>query len=224
MHRCCSTQHDICDRFFTPNLVRFVVGAERKEYFVHQHLCHNSKSLPTILGQDTKGDPQTPVTLLDTNSRVFKMFISWFYSRSVPECNTREDWIIFAELYVMAEKHDVEELMNKTMDRLRLLQYDDAHLEAAEIRYVYEKTGENSRLRRLVSEVIVACAIAEGTMLEPYNYPYQLESYPELVVDLLKAVARRVQSSGGVGGSHFRISANRKCWYHKHLETECAKD
>ena len=95
------------------------------------------------------------LSLPDDSSDVFQRFQLWLYSGSPmnPDEDLKEiGWDIFIRLYVFAEKYDLVDLQNITIDffmaRQRILREIPTGM--APVNLIYENTSERSPLRRIL--------------------------------------------------------------------------
>lgn len=150
-----------------------------------------------------KETSEKSMTLPDDDAGAFERLIQWLYFKNLlvdeeaaeassDEAQDQVYWQL-ARLYVTADKYDIIDLKNKTINEFYKLKHKHyfGTPDYEVIDYVYENTAPNSQLRRLLAE-----GYNWNVHLDWYNSSkakaFLLERPPDFAVDIAISMARRI--------------------------------
>lgn len=137
--------------------VTFCVGKKRKEYIVHEKvICDTADYFSKALTGASK-DVDGVIHLPEECPGAFGLFVDWLYRGTVPLVASQYHLERLFKLYVFAEKLCMEELANKTMDKIREMcgLYVDAETTPAMATHVFQNSFLDSPLRNWALEDLV---------------------------------------------------------------------
>ena len=128
------------------------VGPEQKRYAIHKGLlCSRSGYFKAALTGNFQEAEDQVVTLDDEDPKIFRRFNAWLYTDVLVEAAELESISTSSifEIYFFAEKRIIPLLQNAAIDAI--LCHNTYHsIPATQIRDVWTRTTERSRLRKLV--------------------------------------------------------------------------
>ncbi|KAF7943062.1 hypothetical protein EAE96_011007 [Botrytis aclada] len=150
-------------------LVHIFVGPEKKKFSVHKNLIRRSGDFFKAAFQDNgfKEGAENKMDLPEDMPHIFQGFVNWMYTAQVgslripPEVAENDRNLAIIELHIFADKCQIEQLMNFTMDLLQdsLNNYDN-RLSFREVETIFEftKSRPDQPLRYFVI-AMMACGI-----------------------------------------------------------------
>jgi hypothetical protein len=132
------------------------VGKKRTQFVIHKKLlCNTTDFFLKAFGGSFK-ESEGIMHLQDEHPGAFSLFVNWLYRSRISHVSTARHWVDLFNLYIFAEKLCLNELANRTIDRIR-------HMEAcssldivtiALTIHVYKKTFADSPLRQYCVEAL----------------------------------------------------------------------
>tara|TARA_R110002003_G_scaffold119_1_gene10562 strand:+ start:7761 stop:8651 length:891 start_codon:yes stop_codon:yes gene_type:complete len=167
-------------------MVDIYVGAENTHWILHEKLlCHHSPFFRRIFY--AKNSNTTSFGLPEEEDAPFKTFIGWLYSSSLPVPREEADLGLLFDLYLMAEKFQIPNLVADVLQVVReWYKYSDSYPGLRRVQYVYANTEEGSPMRHmLVHAVARMMVIGKGI---PAHWDKALRKNGQLAVDIIKAI------------------------------------
>ena len=207
------------------DVVTIEVGGDGKTFKVHKKLLCNKAPVFAAMFNGNFQESSTGVARLpEDKDDTFEYFLGWLYRGTL---DTLQDALQFYDLYGFAEKYNLVELMDMTIDALNGFFASNKFLPAGEtLDYIYEITHEKSKLRTLVLRCYTYATV-EFTDSGSWTTESMLPSGPnamEAITDIfrqLRDLKNSTSRSSGVGGT--LLSDPRKyqpCQYHVHAKGE----
>ncbi|KAI9053318.1 hypothetical protein LZ554_002281 [Drepanopeziza brunnea f. sp. 'monogermtubi'] len=142
--------------------VIITVGShKRKNFVVHkQLLCDASEFFAKAFKGGFKEAEEGVMEMLDDDPDAFAWFVTWLYRSEVPEGETVFHQRILYNLYMLGEKLLLNELVNKTMDRVRENHAATHKVSGASSRHseyvgmLYDNTLEDSPIRKFIVQMM----------------------------------------------------------------------
>ncbi|KAG9238601.1 hypothetical protein BJ875DRAFT_437380 [Amylocarpus encephaloides] len=171
-------------------LITIFIGPKREKFSLHKDLlCAHSSYFAITLKIYTKNDLKkariNELHMPDEDPIIFGFLNDYLYRSLLPTQSA--DY--FPELYSMAERLCMEDLMNKTVDSLKnLLATGTAFYSSVAVKNVYAITDEGSKFRDLV--MFTLAAVFNDNRNPPMEWwkAYQdvMEAVPRIAVDLFR--------------------------------------
>ena len=196
-----------------------LVGGDKVQFSVHKDLlCETSKFFrAALLGKFKEGLEQT-VPLPEDDPKVFDQFVNWLYTGKTTL--TLNDTNL--DLFILADKIDAARLKNDIVDFYLQPDKEENHLLwGAPAAAIYCNLSEQCGMRKLILHKTADRASSYRFQDDEYWKP--MEEYPEFVLHLAKAFAKKLQRPKE------SMVSNEKCAYHEHSkigtpgrDAECA--
>jgi hypothetical protein len=159
-------------------LVTFSIGKEEKEFQVHKAFaCHYSPVLKAAFNNPTFEEGQTQMYRLeDTTEAPFSLLIEWVYSQTLEyhEGSTDLTTPNLVRLWVLAGYLLIPRLQNVAIDLIDVVISGKGGSAITELVYVYEKTTEDSALRRYFVDVCLKMVGCSTLRKYPRFFPQQM--------------------------------------------------
>lgn len=172
----------------TSSTVDIYVGPENTHWPLHEKLlCYYSPFLASkFYSKDAKAG-QKAYGLPDEDDLPFEMMVGWLYSRSLKPPREEKEIGPLLDLYLLAEKLEMEKLSNEVVEVVRQFYHDvNQYPGLRRVQYVYANTGEDNAMREMmVSSVARFLALGDSI---PSHWNKALRQNGELAVDIIRAI------------------------------------
>jgi hypothetical protein len=167
-------------------MVDIYVGAENTHWILHEKLlCHHSPFFRRIFY--AKNSNTTSFGLPEEEDAPFKTFIGWLYSSSLPVPREEADLGLLFDLYLMAEKFQIPNLVADVLQVVReWYKYSDSYPGLRRVQYVYANTEEGSPMRHMLVHAVARMMVIEKGI--PAHWDKALRKNGQLAVDIIKAI------------------------------------
>lgn len=174
--------HELLSR----SMVDLYVGPENTHWILHEKLlCHHSPFFRKIFY--SKKSRPTSYKLPDDEDAPFKTFVGWLYSSSLPVPREEADLGLQYDLYLMAEKFQISNLIADVLQIVReWYKFSDTYPSLRRIQYVYANTEEGSPMRHMLVHSVARMVVLEKGI--PAHWDKALRKNGQLAVDILKAI------------------------------------
>jgi hypothetical protein len=207
-------------------LVTIYVGKARKEFVIHKKLiCETAPFFDKAFNGGFK-EKEGTMELPEDGPSAFDLFVELLYSGIVPDGNSTEYFIQPHKLYVFAEKHCLNELANKTMDKIQTVHhsYFDAHTSPPLAAYVFNNTAPDSPIRKFSIEAL-ASYFWDGSSWIPDKACLELllshaNEQSNLILDYFSYLRDRSEEDVAIVHPRHRIGAEKTCEFRRHAENE----
>jgi hypothetical protein len=165
-------------------MTTILVGAEQKKFVVHQALlCDKSQYFAKALTGSFEEGKTGIVKLKDVSSVLFKIVVSWLYCGKIVDAddgsNIAQDFAGFKhkkktyrvevnandtstwpkqlliELYILADRLDIKELRNNTIDGLtNAVEQSERNMKPSSYRFIDSNTTAESPLRKFAVHIL----------------------------------------------------------------------
>ncbi|KAF1917815.1 hypothetical protein BDU57DRAFT_444965 [Ampelomyces quisqualis] len=174
--------HELLSR----SMVDIYVGPENTHWILHEKLlCHYSPFFRRIFY--AKNSNTTSFGLPEEEDAPFKTFVGWLYSSSLPVPREEGDLGLMFDLYLMAEKFQMPNLIADIMQVVReWYKYSDSYPGLRRVQYVYANTEEGSPMRHMLVHSVARMMVIEKGI--PAHWDKALKKNGQLAVDIIKAI------------------------------------
>lgn len=174
--------HELLSR----SMVDIYVGTENTHWILHEKLlCHYSPFFRRIFY--AKGSNTTSFGLPEEEDAPFKTFVGWLYSSSLPVPREEADLGLLFDLYLMAEKFQIPNLIADVLQVAReWYKYSDSYPGLRRVQYIYANTEEGSPMRHMLVHAVARFMVIEKGI--PAHWDKALRKNGQLAVDIIKAI------------------------------------
>ncbi|KAF2025304.1 hypothetical protein EK21DRAFT_104048 [Setomelanomma holmii] len=167
-------------------MVDIYVGPENTHWILHEKLlCHYSPFFRRIFY--AKNSNTTSFGLPEEEDAPFKTFVGWLYSSSLPVPREEADLGLLFDLYLMAEKFQIPNLVADVLQVVReWYKYSDSYPGLRRVQYVYANTEEGSPMRHMLVHTVARMMVIEKGI--PAHWDKALRKNGQLAVDIIKAI------------------------------------
>jgi hypothetical protein len=167
-------------------MVDIYVGPENTHWILHEKLlCHYSPFFRRIFY--AKNSNTTSFGLPEEEDAPFKTFVGWLYSSSLPVPREESDLGLLFDLYLMAEKFQIPNLIADVLQVVReWYKYSDSYPGLRRVQYVYANTEEGSPMRHMLVHAVARFMVIEKGM--PAHWDKALRKNGQLAVDIIRAI------------------------------------
>jgi hypothetical protein len=167
-------------------MVDIYVGPENTRWILHEKLlCHYSPFFRRIFY--AKNTNTTSYGLPEEEDAPFKTFVGWLYSSSLPVPREEADLGLMFDLYLMAEKFQIPNLVADVLQVVReWYKYSDSYPGLRRVQYVYANTEEGSPMRHMLVHAVARMMVIEKGM--PAHWDKALRKNGQLAVDIIRAI------------------------------------
>ena len=173
-------------------MVYILVGPDKERYIIHRDLiCNVAPYFRAVFeGQFAESSTQTlELSCEHENRRMFEAFLQWAYSGKVlrdGEDTSVVSWGTLVDLYIFGSMRDIPLLQNCAIDLIINKHIADQNrTPVAQIRKIWENSGEESHLRRLIIDMS-AC---KGDLANWFCYP---DNYDLFCMDFMFQLATKL--------------------------------
>jgi hypothetical protein len=137
-------------------LVTIYVGNKPAQFVIHKKLLCDTTDFFLKAFSGSFKESEGVLRLPEESPGVFSLFIDWLYRSRIAHTNSGRHWVNLFNLYIFAEKLCLNELANRTMDRIRhtYALLSSALVTPALASHVYRKTFTDSPLRIFCIEAL----------------------------------------------------------------------
>jgi len=180
------TQEKQLHELLSRSMVDIYVGPENTHWILHEKLlCHHSPFFRRIFYAPTNSSKT--FGLLDEEDAPFKTFVGWLYSSSLPVPREESDLGLMFDLYLMAEKFQIPNLIADVLQVVReWYKYSDTYPGLRRVQYVYANTEEGSPMRHMLVHAVARFMVIEKGM--PAHWDKALRKNGQLAVDIIRAI------------------------------------
>lgn len=171
-------------------MVDLYVGSENTHWHLHEKLlCYWSPFFAKIF-YDKKTDRAGTTKsygLPDEDDHVFEMFIGWLYSRTVPSPREEKEIGPLLELYLLAQKLEIEKLSDEIVETVREFYHsNNTYPGLRRVQYIYSETEEDNAMR----EMMVGSVARYLTLSDkiPSHWEKALRRNGQLAVDIIRSI------------------------------------
>jgi hypothetical protein len=167
-------------------MVDIYVGTENTHWILHEKLlCHYSPFFRRIFY--AKNSNTTSFGLPEEEDAPFKTFVGWLYSSSLPVPREESDLGLMFDLYLMAEKFQIPNLIADVLQVVReWYKYSDSYPGLRRVQYVYANTEEGSPMRHMLVHAVARFMVIEKGI--PAHWDKALRKNGQLAVDIIRAI------------------------------------
>jgi hypothetical protein len=167
-------------------MVDIYVGPENTHWILHEKLlCHYSPFFRRIFY--AKNSNTTSFGLPDEEDAPFKTFVGWLYSASLPVPREEADLGLMFDLYLMAEKFQIPNLIADVLQVVReWYKYSDTYPGLRRVQYIYANTEEGSPMRHMLVHSVARFMVIEKGI--PAHWDKALKKNGQLAVDIIRAI------------------------------------
>jgi hypothetical protein len=167
-------------------MVDIYVGQENTHWVLHEKLlCHYSPFFRRIFY--AKNSNTTSFGLPEEEDAPFKTFVGWLYSASLPVPREESDLGLMFDLYLMAEKFQIPNLIADVLQVVReWYKYSDTYPGLRRVQYVYANTEEGSPMRHMLVHAVARFMVIEKGI--PAHWDKALRKNGQLAVDIIRAI------------------------------------
>ncbi|KAF2128725.1 hypothetical protein P153DRAFT_265306, partial [Dothidotthia symphoricarpi CBS 119687] len=168
------------------SMVDIYVGPENTHWILHEKLlCHHSPFFRKIFYSKTSRT--SSFGLPDEEDAPFKTFVGWLYSSSLPVPREEADLGLQYDLYLMAEKFQIPNLIADVLQVVReWYKFSDSYPSLRRIQYVYANTEEGSPMRHMLVHSVARMVVLEKGI--PAHWDKALRKNGQLAVDIIRAI------------------------------------
>jgi len=174
--------HELLSR----SMVDIYVGPENTHWILHEKLlCHYSPFFRRVFY--AKGSNTTSFGLPEEEDAPFKTFVGWLYSSSLPVPREEADLGLLFDLYLMAEKFQIPNLIADVLQVAReWYKYSDSYPGLRRVQYIYANTEEGSPMRHMLVHSVARFMVIEKGI--PAHWDKALRKNGQLAVDIITAI------------------------------------
>jgi hypothetical protein len=167
-------------------MVDIYVGPENTHWILHEKLlCHYSPFFRRVFY--AKNSNTTSFGLPEEEDAPFKTFVGWLYSSSLPVPREEADLGLLFDLYLMAEKFQIPNLIADVLQVVReWYKYSDSYPGLRRVQYIYANTEEGSPMRHMLVHAVARFMVIEKGI--PAHWDKALRKNGQLAVDIIKAI------------------------------------
>ncbi|KAH8701203.1 hypothetical protein GQ44DRAFT_65215 [Phaeosphaeriaceae sp. PMI808] len=167
-------------------MVDIYIGTENTHWILHEKLlCHHSPFFRRVFY--AKNTTTKSFGLPEEEDAPFKTFVGWLYSSSLPVPREEADLGLMFDLYLMAEKFQIPNLVADVLQVVReWYKYSDSYPGLRRVQYVYANTEEGSPMRHMLVHAVARFMVIEKGI--PAHWDKALRKNGQLAVDIIKAI------------------------------------
>jgi len=167
-------------------MVDIYVGTENTHWILHEKLlCHHSPFFRRIFY--AKNNNSKTFGLPDEEDAPFKTFVGWLYSASLPVPREESDLGLMFDLYLMAEKFQIPNLIADVLQVVReWYKFSDTYPGLRRVQYIYANTEEGSPMRHMLVHAVARFMVIEKGI--PAHWDKALRKNGQLAVDIIRAI------------------------------------
>ncbi|EON67205.1 hypothetical protein W97_06458 [Coniosporium apollinis CBS 100218] len=150
-------------------MVTIKVGRQKQAFFAHKGLiCNYSTYFKAAFHGQFREATAGAVELDNDDVEVFKTFFGWMYTGKLFEPSSEPGKVpltanLLAKIYVFGDARGIPDLKNAAIDAFVDKIIDDwNNVPASTIPYIYDNTPEDSKLRKLLVDMITYETLASG--------------------------------------------------------------
>lgn len=191
---CCPGKSHVSNadgRLLTSSMVDIYVGPESTHWPLHERLlCYHSPFFASVF-YDKKGNTRPGQNksygLPDEDNLPFEMLVGWLYSRSIRPLREEKDIGPLLELYLLADKFEVEKLTADVVDAIRDFYHTTSTYPGLRrVQYIYSNTSEDNIMREMMVSSVARYLTLGDTI--PTHWANALRKNGQLAVDIIRAI------------------------------------
>ena len=178
-------------RLLTSSMVDIYVGPESTHWPLHERLlCYHSPFFASIF-HDKKANSRPGQNkshgLPDEDDLPFEVLVGWLYSRSIQPPKEEKDIGPLLDLYLLADKFEMEKLASDVVDAVREFYHSTSTYPGLRrVQYIYSNTSEDNMMREMMVSSI-ARYLTLGDAI-PKHWANALRKNGQLAVDIIRAI------------------------------------
>ncbi|EPE29100.1 hypothetical protein GLAREA_00258 [Glarea lozoyensis ATCC 20868] len=138
------------------DIVTLFVGPEKTKYSIHKTLLQDTRFFELAFSGPYKETQTQEIWLQDETPATMTFFAGYLYRKNIPTGNTQQYLNDLYDFYIFAEKIDHRNLMDATMDMMRLTSHTfDKYIDTDLLVKVYNNTFAGSGLRKFVHHLFL---------------------------------------------------------------------
>jgi hypothetical protein len=167
-------------------MVDIYVGEENTHWILHEKLlCYHSPFFRKIFY--AKGSTTQSFGLPEDDDNAFRTFVGWLYSSSLPVPREESDLGVLFDLYLMAEKFQIPNLIADVLQVVReWYKFSDSYPGLRRVQYIYANTENGSPMRHMLVHSIARMMVLEKGL--PAHWDKALRKNGQLAVDIICAI------------------------------------
>lgn len=187
-------------RLLTSRIADIYVGPDSSHWPIHERLlCYHSPFLSKVFYKDDedKGESSNKPSsrnnksygFPDEEEHTFTLLVGWLYSRVVAPPKTEKEIGPLLDLYLLAQKLEIEKLSTDVVDATREFYHTSSTYPGLRrVQYIYANTDEDNEMR----EMMVSSVARQLTTTEkvPAHWASALQRNGQLAVDIIRAIQR----------------------------------
>lgn len=172
-------------------MVDIYVGPESTHWPLHERLlCYHSPFFASIFNDknaNTRPGQNKSYGLPDEDDLPFEMLVGWLYSRSLRPPREEKDVGPLLDLYLLADKLEVEKLASEVVDTIRDFYYSTSTYPGLRrVQYIYSNTSEDNMMREMMVSSVARYLTLGDTI--PKHWANALRKNGPLAVDIIRAI------------------------------------
>lgn len=175
----------------TSSVVDIYVGPDSTHWPLHERLlCYHSPFFASIF-YDKKANSRPGQNksygLPDEDDLPFELLVGWLYSRSLRQPKEEKDVGPLLDLYLLADKFEMEKLASDVVDVIRDFYHSTSTYPGLRrVQYIYSNTSEDNIMREMmVSSIARYLTLADSI---PIHWAKALTKNGQLAVDIIRAI------------------------------------
>ena len=181
------------DRLLTSSLVDIYVGQESTHWTLHERLLtYYSPFFSSIFYADDKKEEKKnrgnkSYGLPDEDDYPFELLVGWLYSKSIRAPQTEKDIGPLLELYLLAEKFEMEKLGVDVVELVREFYHNTSTYPGLRrVQYIYSETDEDNEMREMMVSSIARQLTTSDKF--PAHWASALKRNGQLGVDIIRSI------------------------------------
>jgi len=175
----------------TSSMVDIYVGPESTHWPLHERLlCYHSPFFASIFydkNSNSRPGQNKSYGLPDEDDYPFELLVGWLYSRSMRQPKEEKDLGPLLDLYLLADKFEMEKLASDVVDTVRDFYHSTSTYPGLRrVQYIYSNTSEDNIMREMMVSS-VARFLALGDTI-PVHWAKALRKNGQLAVDIIRAI------------------------------------
>jgi hypothetical protein len=172
-------------------MVDIYVGPESTHWPLHERLlCYHSPFFASIFYDkkaNTRPGQNKSYGLPDEDDLSFELLVGWLYSRSIHPPREEKDVGPLLDLYLLADKFEMEKLCSDIVDVIRDFYHSTSTYPGLRrVQYIYSNTSEDNIMREMMVGSI-ARYLTLGDSI-PIHWANALRKNGQLAVDIIRAI------------------------------------
>jgi hypothetical protein len=172
-------------------MVDIYVGPESTHWPLHERLlCYHSPFFASIFydkNANTRPGQNKSYGLPDEDDLPFEMLVGWLYSRSLRPPREEKDVGPLLDLYLLADKLEMEKLASEVVDTIRDFYHSTSTYPGLRrVQFIYSNTSEDNMMREMMVSSVARYLTLGDTI--PKHWANALRKNGQLAVDIIRAI------------------------------------